>query len=86
MFDDTNKILLIKERIIEELNIKIIEIESKVKEGEIKIMKLKSKNNCESHLYEIGSLKVKVQHIETEKWVLRMYILRGSFAKKNSLL
>jgi hypothetical protein len=43
MLDDTNKILLIKERIIEKLNATIIELESKVKEGETKIMKLKSK-------------------------------------------
>jgi hypothetical protein len=34
MFDDTNKILLIKKRTIEELNIKIIELGSKVKEYE----------------------------------------------------
>jgi hypothetical protein len=60
MLDDTNKILLIKERIIEELNTKNIELESKVKKGEMKIMKLKSKNNCKTHLSEICSLKVKV--------------------------
>jgi hypothetical protein len=43
MFDDENKILLIKERIIEDLNVKVIELESKIKEGERKIMELKSK-------------------------------------------
>jgi hypothetical protein len=34
-------------------------------------MKLKSKNNCESLLSEIGSLKIKVQHIKTENQTLR---------------
>jgi hypothetical protein len=43
MLDDTNKILFIKEIIIEDLNAKIIELESKIKEGEIKNIELKSK-------------------------------------------
>jgi hypothetical protein len=67
MLDDTNKILLIKKRTIEDLNAKIIKLESKIKEGEIKIMEFKNKNNCESHLNEIGSLKVKVQHIKIKR-------------------
>jgi hypothetical protein len=68
--NDTNKILQIKKRTIEKLNTKNIELESKVKEGNTKIIELKNKNNYESHLSEIGSLKVKVQHIETENYVL----------------
>jgi hypothetical protein len=60
MLDYTNKILLIKERTLEKLNIKNIELESIIKEGEAKIMELKNKNNCESHLNEIDSLKLKV--------------------------
>jgi hypothetical protein len=34
-------------------------------------MEFKSKNNCESHVSEIDSLKVKVQHIKIENQVLR---------------
>jgi hypothetical protein len=45
IFVDTNKILLIKERTIKELNAKNIEFESKDKEDETIIMELKSKNN-----------------------------------------
>jgi hypothetical protein len=71
MLDYTNKILLIKERTLEELNIKNIELESIVKEGEAKIMELKNKNNYESHLNEIDSLKLKVQYIEIENRALR---------------
>jgi hypothetical protein len=37
MLDDINKILLIKEIIIEKLNVKNIELKSKIKEGEIMI-------------------------------------------------
>jgi hypothetical protein len=50
----TNKILLIKKRTIEDLNAKNIKLETKIKEGETKIMEVKSKNNYESHLNEIG--------------------------------
>jgi hypothetical protein len=60
MFDDTNKILLTKERIIEELNVKVIEFESKVKEDETTIKELKSRNIYDSHLSEMESLKIKM--------------------------
>jgi response regulator RpfG family c-di-GMP phosphodiesterase len=60
MLDDTNKILLTKERIIEELNVKVIEFESKVKEDEITIKELKSRNIYDSHLSEMESLKIKM--------------------------
>jgi hypothetical protein len=48
MIDEANKTLLIHDRIIDELNAKIIELRSKVKEGENVIKELKSQNNCES--------------------------------------
>jgi predicted RNase H-like nuclease (RuvC/YqgF family) len=60
LFDERNKVLLTKERIIEDLNVKILELDSKLKEGEMKINELKSKINYESYLCEIGLLKVKV--------------------------
>jgi response regulator RpfG family c-di-GMP phosphodiesterase len=60
MLDDTNKILLTKERIIEELNVKVIEFESKVKEDETTIKELKSRNIYDSHLSEMESLKIKM--------------------------
>jgi hypothetical protein len=60
-----------KEEIIEDLNAKILELDSKVMEDEITINELKSKNHCESHLGEIGLLKVKVQNLENENRILR---------------
>jgi hypothetical protein len=60
LLDEKNKAILVKEKTIEDLNVKILELESKVKEGEMKINELKNKNHCESHLGEIGLLKVKV--------------------------
>jgi hypothetical protein len=47
MLDETNRVLLIKEKLIEDLNAKIIEIGSKIKEGEILIKELKVQNNCQ---------------------------------------
>jgi hypothetical protein len=43
IFDDINRILLIKDIIIEELNLKVIKLEYKVKEGETKIIEQKIK-------------------------------------------
>jgi hypothetical protein len=60
LLDEKNNALLAKEKIIENLNAKIFELESKVKEGEMIINELKSKNHCESHIGEIKLLKVKV--------------------------
>jgi hypothetical protein len=66
LLDEKNNSLLAKEKIIENLNVKILELESKVMEVEMIINELKSKNHCETHLGEIGLLKVKVQNLENK--------------------
>jgi hypothetical protein len=59
MLDETNKTLLKKGRIINELNAKIIDLGSKIKEDESVIKESKSQINCESHLKEIRLLNIK---------------------------
>jgi hypothetical protein len=71
MLDDTNKTLFINERTIKELNVKIIEFKSKVKEGEIIIKELKNKNICESYISEIDLLESKVQDLGIENQTLK---------------
>jgi predicted nucleic acid-binding protein len=60
MLDEVNKILLTKERIIDELNAKIIELESNVKEDKSVIKEPRSQNNYETHIEEIRLLNVKL--------------------------
>jgi hypothetical protein len=60
MFDKVNKVILIKKKLIRNLNLQIIEFRSKIKESETQIGELKNKNYYESHLGEIGLLKVKL--------------------------
>jgi hypothetical protein len=60
MLDETNKIILINERLIKKLNAKIIKLESKIKESETLIKEIKNQNNYESHISEIGVLKAKI--------------------------
>jgi hypothetical protein len=60
MLDETNKIILINERLIKKLNAKIIKLESKIKESETLIKEIKNQNNYESHISKIGVLKAKI--------------------------
>jgi hypothetical protein len=53
MLDETNRVILIKEKLIEDLNATIVKLGSEIKESEILIKELKDQNNYESHLGEI---------------------------------
>lgn len=73
LLDESNKASLRKEVTNEDLKIKILELESKVKEYEIKIEvfeKLNLKNNCQTHLQEIEILKIKIQTLKTKTKIL----------------
>jgi predicted RNA-binding protein len=60
ILDERNKVILIKEKLIEKFNAKNIELRSKVNKGETLIKELENQNECESCLCEIGMLKVKI--------------------------
>jgi hypothetical protein len=71
MLNEPNKILLTKKRITDELNAKIIEFGSKVKEDDSVIKEPKSQINYEIHLDEMRLLNIKLQNLETKNQALR---------------
>jgi cell shape-determining protein MreC len=70
-----------QKEIIERLKNKILEFELKVQSYEFKLQNLEK--NCQMHLGEVATLKVKVQTLETENRALKSTCISTSITSMN---